>query len=139
MRQVHIYCTIMKCLVAPPICFCSLVSLSLTDAAEIQRKSFEMGLQIGSNRRIRDIINWAKRRRRHIRRDDLIAYLCGKPPPKSQRHSPPRSRVGSRSLSERGSPISAGSLAQDRDPEPDLTAFQNALAIQGTLVMFLVE
>lgn len=101
------------------------------DAVEAQKKALELGIQVGCHRRIRDILTWSKKRRRCIRRDELIAYLCGKAPPKSQRHSPPRSRVGSRSHSERNSPISTAAHTSERESEPDLTAFQNALAIQG--------
>lgn len=102
---------------------------------EAQRKNFELGLQLGYNKRIRDIMTWAKKRRRHIRRDELLAMLCGKTPPvKNQRHSPPRSRVGSRSHSDRGSP-NLSAVPRVADNEPDLTPFQNALAIQGILHM----
>ena len=88
------------------------------------------GIQFGHNKRMRDLITWVKKKRRHIRKDELLAFVCGKPPPpvKTQRHSPPRCRLGSRSHSDRGAPRSPTSIA---DSEPDLTPFQNALAIQG--------
>lgn len=38
----------------------------------------------GYQRRTRDIADWARnKRRRYIRRDDLLAYLAGKSPPPS--------------------------------------------------------
>ena len=100
------------------------------DAMEVQKRNFERGIQFGHNKRMRDLITWVKKKRRHIRKDELLAFVCGKPPPpvKTQRHSPPRCRLGSRSHSDRGAPRSPTSIA---DSEPDLTPFQNALAIQG--------
>jgi len=106
--------------------------ISISEAIDIQKKAYERGLQIGYNKKIRDILTWAKKKRRSVRRDELIAFICGKPAPvKSQRHSPPRSRIGSRSHSEKGSPLSSASRV---DSVPDLTPFQNALAIQGLYV-----
>jgi len=107
------------------------VTVLYKDAMEAQKKSFELGLQLGYNKRIRDMMTWAKKRRRHIRRDELVAFLCGKTPPvKNQRHSPPRSRVGSRSHSDRSSP-NMSPVPRVPESEPDLTPFQNALAIQA--------
>lgn len=96
---------------------------------ETQRRNFERGVQFGYNKRLRDLITWTKKKRRHIRREELLAFVCGKAPPvKTQRHSPPRCRLSSRSHSDRASSRSPEPLA---DSEPDLTPFQNALAIQG--------
>lgn len=104
----------------------------IAEAMEAQKKSFELGLQLGYNKRLRDIMTWAKKRRRHIRREELMGFLCGKTPPpvKNHRHSPPRSRVSSRSHSDKGSP-NLSPVPRVTDSEPDLTPFQNALAIQG--------
>lgn len=106
------------------------------DGVDAQKKAFEHGLQLGYNKKARELITWIKKKqRRHIRRDDMIAFVCGKAPPvKTQRHSPPRSRLASRSHSERGPNLSP---APKEDIEPDLTPFQNALAIQGQLNIIL--
>jgi len=37
-----------------------------------------MGSQAGYQRRTREILAWAKKRRRHIRREELISFLTGK-------------------------------------------------------------
>ena len=43
----------------------------------------DMAIEIGSQRRTREIIAWS-RRRRTIRREELLAFLAGRsPPPKS--------------------------------------------------------
>lgn len=42
----------------------------------------DIAVQCGYQRRTREIFDWARsKRRRYIRRDDLLAYLAGKPPP----------------------------------------------------------
>lgn len=39
-------------------------------------------MQCGYQRRTREIADWARsKRRRYIRREDLLSYLAGKPPP----------------------------------------------------------
>ncbi|KAG5882624.1 hypothetical protein JTB14_013313 [Gonioctena quinquepunctata] len=51
------------------------------------RKTNELAKQSGYQKRNNEIFNWAKRKRRLIRRDDLLAYLAGKhPPPPRQNH-----------------------------------------------------
>ncbi|XP_067940805.1 HUWE1-associated protein modifying stress responses-like [Watersipora subatra] len=105
------------------------VTVLYKDAMEVQKRNFERGVQCGHNKRMRDLLTWVKKKRRHIRREELIAFICGKPPPvRTQRHSPPRCRLGSRSHSDRSTPRSPVPLTES---EPDLTPFQNALAIQG--------
>lgn len=36
---------------------------------------------MGKQKRCKEIMNWARKKRRMIRREDLLAYLAGKPPP----------------------------------------------------------
>ncbi|KAK6624079.1 hypothetical protein RUM43_004602 [Polyplax serrata] len=65
----------------------------------------ELGIHCGYQRRNKEILQWVRKKRRHIRREELIAYLCGKPPPpRPQNHrGSPRPRL---SFSDRhGSPI----------------------------------
>lgn len=52
---------------------------------ESVRRSGEIGIQAGYQRRTREVLNWA-RRRRHIRREELIAFLAGKTPPPRATH-----------------------------------------------------
>ena len=44
-------------------------------------------MQCGYQRRTREIVDWARsKRRRYIRRDELLSYLAGKPPPPPSIH-----------------------------------------------------
>jgi len=46
------------------------------------RRTSETAMQCGYQRRTRDIADWARsKRRRYIRREDLLSYLAGKSPP----------------------------------------------------------
>lgn len=36
---------------------------------------------MGKQKHCKEIMNWARKKRRMIRREDLLAYLAGKPPP----------------------------------------------------------
>ena len=58
-----------------------------TESADAVRRVGDTGVQSGYQRRTKDILNWARKKRRNIRREDLIAYLAGKPlpPPRSHR------------------------------------------------------
>lgn len=51
------------------------------EASDSVRRSSEMARQCGLQKRNRELLHWAKRKRALIRRDDLLAYLSGKPPP----------------------------------------------------------
>lgn len=45
------------------------------------RRCSELGVEMGRQKRCKEIMNWARKKRRMIRREDLLAYLAGKPPP----------------------------------------------------------
>lgn len=48
------------------------------------RRTNELAMHTGYQRRTREIVDWARsKRRRYIRREDLLAYLAGKSPPHS--------------------------------------------------------
>lgn len=51
------------------------------DSVDGMRRCSELGLQMGRQKCSKEIMNWARKKRRMIRREDLIAYLAGKPPP----------------------------------------------------------
>lgn len=53
------------------------------ESIEALRRSAELGGQAGYQRRTRDVLAWAKKRRRHIRREELISFLTGKTLPGS--------------------------------------------------------
>ncbi|CAG9856441.1 unnamed protein product [Phyllotreta striolata] len=58
------------------------------ESSESLRRTNELAKQSGYQKRNNEIFNWAKRKRRLIRREDLLAYLSGKhpPPPSRQTH-----------------------------------------------------
>lgn len=45
------------------------------------RRCSELAIEAGQQKRSKEIMNWARKKRRMIRREDLLAYLAGKPPP----------------------------------------------------------
>ncbi|CAD7090008.1 unnamed protein product [Hermetia illucens] len=52
------------------------------ESCEGIKKTSDVAVQYGYQRRTREIADWARsKRRRYIRREDLLAYLAGKPPP----------------------------------------------------------
>lgn len=79
---------------------------------------FSIGLQ--------DMLAWVKKRRRTIRREDLISFLCGKAPPhRSSRANP---RLAMLAPSRANSPAETGSSV-----EADLQPFREAIALHGEL------
>lgn len=108
------------------------------ESTEALRRSSDLGIQAGYQRRTRDVLAWARKRRRHIRREELIAFLTGKSLPGSERstHQPrmqmrvgPRQRLsaassdGPSSLGEPTSGVVSGEF------EPALQAFREALSL----------
>ncbi|XP_045601732.1 HUWE1-associated protein modifying stress responses isoform X1 [Procambarus clarkii] len=103
------------------------------DAVESVRRSGEIGVQAGYQRRNREVLNWA-RRRRHIRREELIAFLAGKPPPHRAPHlrGSPRTRISLERMSPRlPSPHHTHMHSHAHTPDPDLNTFREALGISG--------
>lgn len=100
------------------------------------KRSFELGLACGHHRRTRDFLSWAKKRRRHIRREDMIAYICGKTPPVRTRPASALSWGPSKvSVVDRTSPRlpSVVESREEREDMTDLTPFRDALALQRKL------
>ena len=59
------------------------------ESRDTQQRSFDIGIQIGYQRRSKDVLAWVKTRRRTIHREGLISFLCGKvPPPRNSRAAP---------------------------------------------------
>lgn len=96
----------------------------------------DLGIQKGKQHRNRDIVAWVKKKRRNIRREDLLAFLCGKNPPARNRHTSSMVRQSSRLSVERThSPRLQGTESLSSGTEPDLQAFREAIALQGTIFM----
>ncbi|XP_013388430.1 UPF0472 protein C16orf72 homolog [Lingula anatina] len=103
------------------------VTVLYKESADNMKRWFDLGIQCGQQRKTRDIVAWAKKRRRHIRREDLIAFLSGKNPPPRHRPSPTRSRGTSHMNFTECPPA----VIPPAEPEPDLQTFREALALQG--------
>lgn len=117
------------------------------ECLEAQRRVSELGFQSGYQRRNKDLLAWAKKRKRHIRREDLLAFLCGKAPhhhhhyhgwasprprlslePRVAATAPPSSRLSAAAAGERSAVVGTG----DAD-DVDLDTFREALAISSAL------
>ena len=56
------------------------------DCIESQKRFSEYGFQCGQQKRNKELLAWIKKRKRHIRREDLIAFLSGANPQSSYSH-----------------------------------------------------
>jgi len=61
------------------------------DSINNARECLRLGVQSGRNNRTRDIAAWARKKRKNIRREELLAYLCGKSVPPHHRNRQNRS------------------------------------------------
>lgn len=110
-----------------------------SESTEALRRSSELGMQAGYQRRTREMLAWAKKRRRHIRREELIGFLTGKSLPGSGSSQPrhqmrmgPRQRVSLSdgvSASHGASPLQHPLETSSGDFEPALQAFREALSL----------
>ena len=55
------------------------------DSIDTNKRNFDAGYQLGHKKRNREVIAWAKKKKRSIRRDELLSYLSGRSPPRYQR------------------------------------------------------
>ncbi|XP_077425428.1 HUWE1-associated protein modifying stress responses-like [Vanacampus margaritifer] len=93
------------------------------ESMEARQRSYDLGIQIGYQRRNKEMMAWVKKRRRTIRREDLISFLCGKNPPPRASWAPPRGAVVAAS---RPPPPEKGSSM-----ETDLQPFREAIALHA--------
>lgn len=56
----------------------SAVTSLYKDCIESQKRFSEFGLQSGQQRRNKEVLAWAMKRKRYIRREDLISFLSGR-------------------------------------------------------------
>ncbi|MBZ3873286.1 UPF0472 protein C16orf72-like protein [Sciurus carolinensis] len=99
------------------------------ESVDTHQRSFDIGIQIGYQRCNKDVLAWVKKRRT-IRREDLISFLCGKFPPPRNSRAPPRLTVVS--------PNRATSTETSSSVETDLQPFREAIALHGLRVQWLV-
>ncbi|KAL0617439.1 protein C16orf72-like protein [Plecturocebus cupreus] len=104
-----------------------LVSNSTSESVDTHQRSFDIGIQIGYQRRNKDVLAWVKKRRRTIRREDLISFLCGKVPPPRNSRAPPRLTVVS--------PNRATSTETSSSVETDLQPFREAIALHDRVLL----
>lgn len=57
------------------------MSIVKIDSIDSMRRCSDLGVEMGKQKRSKEILNWARKKRRMIRREDLLAYLAGRPPP----------------------------------------------------------
>lgn len=93
---------------------------SFLESCESIKKTSEMAQKSGYQKRNNELFNWAKRKRRLIRREDLLAYLSGKPPPPSRQSHHHRAR--------NISPPPEVSPPESLGIQPDMHIFREALA-----------
>lgn len=93
------------------------------ESVNTQQCAYELGVQRGQQRRGQEVLSWVKKRRRTIRREELISFLCGKAPPPRPARATPRIAMVTPS---RPSPADTGS-----SPDTDLTPFREAIALHG--------
>ncbi|GCC26053.1 HUWE1-associated protein modifying stress responses 1 [Chiloscyllium punctatum] len=94
------------------------------ESIEAHRRSYDLGIQLGYQRRNKDVLAWVKKRRRTIRREDLISFLCGKAPPPRNTRAPPRLTVVT-------SPTRTPTTETSSSVETDLQPFREAIALHG--------
>lgn len=97
------------------------------ESGDAYQRSFELGVQVGYQRRVREVLEWVKKGRSIIRREDLISFLCGKvpptpPPPRTSRSSPrpPAAASTQAAATESSTPV-----------DVDLQPFHEAIALHG--------
>ena len=54
----------------------------LSDGADSYKRGLDQGLHSGYQKRNRDVLSWAKKRKKIILREDLLSYLAGRSPPR---------------------------------------------------------
>ena len=62
--------------------YCS-CSFYVVGASEVCRQCMDSGAKFGQRKKTKEIIAWAKKKRKHIRREELLAFLLDKPYPDS--------------------------------------------------------
>ncbi|KAA0705789.1 UPF0472 protein C16orf72 -like protein [Triplophysa tibetana] len=93
------------------------------ESVDAHMRSYDLGIQIGHQRRNKDVLAWVTKRRRSIRREDLISFLCGKAPPPRTSKAAPKLTVVSPNRPPPSDTVSS--------VETDLQPFCEAIALHG--------
>ncbi|XP_004405964.1 PREDICTED: UPF0472 protein C16orf72 isoform X1 [Odobenus rosmarus divergens] len=97
------------------------------ESGDAHQRSFDLGVQVGYQRRIKDVLEWVKKGRSTILREDLISFLCGKVPP-----APPSSRTPRTPPKPPAAATSQATATESSSSvEVDLQPFHEAIALHG--------
>ncbi|XP_067045392.1 HUWE1-associated protein modifying stress responses-like [Acropora muricata] len=58
------------------------ITLLYKDGADCYKRGMDQGFQSGYQKRNRDVLSWAKKKKKIIFREDLLSYLAGRSPPR---------------------------------------------------------
>lgn len=50
-----------------------------SEAGDVCSRGIDLGIDYGSQKRTREFLNWLKKKKKYIRRDELISFLTGEP------------------------------------------------------------
>ncbi|KAH3861898.1 HUWE1-associated protein modifying stress responses-like [Dreissena polymorpha] len=109
----------------------SSVTTLYKDSVDTAKSCMELGVQRGRQRNLKDIVSWVKKRRRHIRREDLLAFLSDKTPPQRTKGGNSVMRHSASARLERNFPRFPSMDSLPRNAEGDLQCFREAIALQG--------
>ncbi|XP_057575176.1 HUWE1-associated protein modifying stress responses 2 [Hippopotamus amphibius kiboko] len=97
------------------------------ESGHAHQRSFDLGIQVGHQRRLKDVLEWVKKGRSTILREDLISFLCGKvppaPPPPRTPRAPPKPPAGA--------PSHSATTESGPSVDVDLQPFHEAIALHG--------
>lgn len=54
----------------------------LSDGADAYKRGLDLGYQSGYQKRNKDVLSWAKKKKKIILREELLSYLAGRSPPR---------------------------------------------------------
>ncbi|XP_007452126.1 PREDICTED: UPF0472 protein C16orf72-like [Lipotes vexillifer] len=97
------------------------------ESGDAHQRSFDLGVQVGNHRRIKDVLEWVKKGRSTILREDLISFLCGKVPPATLPPRTPRTPPKPPA----GAPSQAAATESGSSVDVDLQPFHEAIALHG--------
>lgn len=99
------------------------------------RRFTDLGTEVGKQKRSKELMNWARKKRRMIRREDLLEYLAGSQTKSINQRSTPRTRVtvsNSPPSQNQVSNMVVSSPAVPDDPDANLHAFREAIALSNS-------
>lgn len=113
------------------------------ECLETQRRVSELDFQSGYQRCTKDILAWVRKRKRLIRREDLLSFLCGKTPhhhyhgwttPRPRQSLEPRVTAPPSSMLSLAATGECPTVLGSGDPDDvNLDTFRGALAISSAL------